>query len=229
MDAETYAKLRAPFDAGQIDKLPRGVRKGEQKRSCRDCGGYHEPAAVHLDYVGHAQVTARLLDVDPAWTWEPFAVDDNGLPALTRNSSGQPIGLWIRLTVCDVTRLGFGELPAAKGADGVKEAIGDAIRNAAMRFGVALELWAKSDLPTPESDQPAPVDDARQAAIAEADEYLDRLVAAGDFDQPQRDTWRAYIRRHPDHPAKAIAKFVEIEAARHTATDPVQGALDEAS
>ncbi len=48
--------------------------------------------------------------------------------------------LWIKLTVCGVTRPGVGDGKTAK------ELIGDAIRNAAMRFGVALDLWAKEDL-----------------------------------------------------------------------------------
>ena len=37
-------------------------------------------------------------------------------------------------------RIGVGDGKSAK------ECIGDAIRNAAMRFGVALDLWAKDDL-----------------------------------------------------------------------------------
>lgn len=134
-DVDGLARLREPFPPEAIDTLPRG--------------------GTQLEYVGHAQTTARLLNVDPLWSWEPVAFDEQGLPALARRKDDTPFGLWIRLTVCGVTRLGFGELPAAKGADGVKEAIGDAIRNAAMRFGVALDLWAKGDLPG-DSDDPAP-------------------------------------------------------------------------
>jgi hypothetical protein len=48
--------------------------------------------------------------------------------------------LWIKLTICGVTRLGVGD------GKNAKEVIGDAIRNAAMRFGVALDLWAKENL-----------------------------------------------------------------------------------
>lgn len=142
-DRELLRRLRGPFPESAIDKLPRGLKRDAPKQKCRECGGYHEPAGVHLDYVGHAHVTARLLDVDPCWSWEPLALDEHGLPRLSTDDKGTPIGLWIRLTVAGMTRLGFGELPAAKGADGIKEAIGDAIRNAAMRFGVALELWAR--------------------------------------------------------------------------------------
>lgn len=152
VDREALQALRAPFPPEAIDKLPRAVDKSASRQSCRECGGYHKPAKIHLDYVGHAQLTARLLDVDPEWTWEPVAYTDDGLPALMRDSNGNPMGLWIRLTVAGMTRLGFGECPASKGADGVKEAIGDALRNAAMRFGAALDLWAKGDLPGSRDD-----------------------------------------------------------------------------
>lgn len=90
---------------------------------------------VMLDYVGHAAVTDRLLTVDPEWTWEPMAVDAFGNPI--PDSAGN---LWIRLTICGHTRIGVGD------GKTMKERIGDAIRNAAMRFGVALDLWAKEDL-----------------------------------------------------------------------------------
>ena len=43
------------------------------------------------------------------------------------------------------------------GLNATKEAIGDAIRNAAMRFGVALDLWAKDKpqvVPTPPKTSP---------------------------------------------------------------------------
>jgi len=147
----TLRALREPFKPEQIDKLPKILSRDDKDRGkCtpgskytadgHTCNGYHA-RAVHLDYVGHAQVTARLLDVDPLWTWEPFAIDDRGLPALDPNG-----GLWIRLTVAGMTRIGYGDAQGKNGPNAVKEAIGDALRNAAMRFGVALDLWSKSDL-----------------------------------------------------------------------------------
>lgn len=90
---------------------------------------------ANLDFVGHAATTDRLLQVDPDWTWEPMATDEHGLPMLDRSGN-----LWIRLTVCGHTRIGVGDGKSAK------ECIGDAIRNAAMRFGVALDLWSKDEL-----------------------------------------------------------------------------------
>jgi hypothetical protein len=112
---EQQAALREPFPRSAVGKLPKG---GQQ-----------------LDYVGHAAVTDRLLAVDPAWTWEPVALDAMGLPAYDQKG-----GLWIRLTVAGVTRLGYGDGPDPK------QRIGDAIRNAAMRFGVALDLWSKEEV-----------------------------------------------------------------------------------
>ena len=108
-------------------------------KPCPECHGSHSTGAVHLDYVGHADVTRRLLEVDPTWTWEPMAYTDQGLPLATAD------GLWIKLTVLGVTRLGFGDAGDKRGGDAIKEIIGDAIRNAAMRFGVAVDLWSKSD------------------------------------------------------------------------------------
>ncbi|MCT1395638.1 hypothetical protein M4D51_07850 [Microbacterium sp. p3-SID338] len=140
-DLSALTVLREPFKPEQIDKLPKPASRDAQKGRCNECGGYHGLPAVHLDYVGHAQVTARLLDVDPAWSWEPVAIGDNGLPVFDQNG-----GLWIRLTVGGVTRLGYGDSQGKNGPNAVKEAIGDALRNAAMRFGVALDLWSKSDI-----------------------------------------------------------------------------------
>jgi hypothetical protein len=119
--SDALNKLRDPFPPHQISYLPKGGTK--------------------LAYVGHAALTDRLLDVDPAWVWEPLALDDRGLPALDEVG-----GMWIKLTVCGVTRLGYGDAGQKKGGDAMKERIGDALRNAAMRFGAALDLWHKGDL-----------------------------------------------------------------------------------
>lgn len=146
MNEQQIQKLREPFPPEQIGKLPRVTcracsenkqQKHCEKHSrseCKVCGAYITTAHMHLDYVGHAIVTARLLDVDPEWFWEPAAVGANGEPLSTDG------GFWIRLTVAGVTRYGWGDGPDPK------QRISDAIRNAAMRFGVALDLWSKEDL-----------------------------------------------------------------------------------
>lgn len=147
MDKITGLKLlRAEFPENLISKLPKGSKAqnecpNDQKRSCQVCGGWHHPQIIHLDYVGHAALTDRLLDIDPEWSWEPVAFGADGLPAFDKIG-----GLWIRLTVLGVTRLGYGNPDGKVGGNAIKEAIGDALRNAAMRFGAALELWHKGDL-----------------------------------------------------------------------------------
>lgn len=123
MTPEQADALRAPFPKSMIGQLPK--------------------AGIMLDYVGHAGVTDRLLAVDPLWTWEPIALTDEGTPMILVD--GQNLILWIRLTVCGVTRLGVG-IVGTKGFELQKQLISDAIRNAAMRFGVALDLWSKEDL-----------------------------------------------------------------------------------
>lgn len=139
-------KLRLPFPANQISKLPKGTKAQNEcafnlKIKCNECGGFHHPSVIHLDYVGHAALTDRLLDVDPEWNWEPFALDSNGLPLLDQSG-----GLWIKLTICGITRMGYGDAAGKTGGDAMKERIGDALRNSAMRFGAALELWHKGEL-----------------------------------------------------------------------------------
>ena len=140
--------MRTKFPDRLINKLPKGTKAqndcpSSEKKNCSICGGWHHPRIVHLDYIGHAALTDRMLDVDPLWNWEPLAFKD-GLPAF--DSTG---GLWIRLTVNNVTRLGYGNAQAKSFMDvgaREKEVIGDALRNAAMRFGAALDLWFKGDL-----------------------------------------------------------------------------------
>jgi len=151
-------RMRAPFEAVQISKLPKvicnkctkapfKVCDGHRRERCKECGGNLTDAHIHLDYVGHAELTGRLLEADLLWQWEPLAFDNDGLPRFDHNG-----GLWIRLTVAGVTRLGYGDAQGKSGPNAVKEAIGDALRNAAMRFGAALALWSKTDMDTSKAE-----------------------------------------------------------------------------
>ena len=184
MDAEQAKALRAEFPPSSIGKLPKPYRADSPKGQCRECNGFHGMPAVHLDYAGHAAVTDRLLKVDPLWSWEPFATDERGLPAL--DSKGN---LWIRLTVCGVTRIGVGD------GKNAKEVIGDAIRNAAMRFGVALDLWAKEDLHAgdeergrPPDPAPTPEGDAQPGAEPKPTRTLRRPSRSAATDAPEKIT-----------------------------------------
>jgi hypothetical protein len=162
MTPEQAAKLREPFPASVIRKLPK--------------------AGINLAYVDHAAVTDRLLQVDPAWNWEPLAFDDQGLPQLDEKG-----GLWIRLTVCGVTRLGYGEPQGSDFYDRRKGAISNAIRVASMRFGVALDLWSKEELATSQPiEHPKPVASEDQlvewtAAICTAPSFVHLKAISDDI------------------------------------------------
>lgn len=185
-------RLRAPFAPEQIGKLPKlTCRDCSQSRTkncdkhskskCAECGNFISSAHIHLDYVGHAAVTDRLLQADPAWTWDFVAQDEMGSPILVTDPAKllaeESVGLWIRLTVGDVTRLGFG------GGKNIKEAIGDGLRNAAMRFGVALDLWSKEDLHPTEEVATARKPAARKTTAGPV--TPPRETAAGDPPSPQ--------------------------------------------
>jgi hypothetical protein len=174
MNEEQAKALRRPFPPEAVGKLPRITCRacsqsqsrvcGEHRKSrCGECGAFLTSAHIHLDYVGHAAVTDRLLEVDHEWTWAPMAHDDNGGPAFTHG------GLWINLTVCGVTRPGFGD---ETNGTGPKEIIGDAIRNAAMRFGVALDLWSKQDLHAGDGDASESTDDPSASSFDPARDLL---------------------------------------------------------
>lgn len=142
-------KLRADFSDKMRSFKPIAMCKADEykqlpKGKCGVCGGYHATSKTnHLEYVGHAALTKRLLDTDIGWEWNPLALDAKGLPLFDEKG-----GLWIKLTVCGMTRLGYGQAVDNQYAEigsRTKELIGDALRNAGMRFGMALELWHKGD------------------------------------------------------------------------------------
>jgi len=213
--------MRTPFPDHQISKLPKETKAQREAREkdrnlmvwkCDLCGGAHHKNAVHLDYVGHAALTDRLLDVDPEWSWEPVAFGPDGLPAIDRNG-----GLWIRLTILGMTRMGYGDADGKTGGNAVKEAIGDALRNAAMRFGAALDLWHKGDLHLDADGEDAggqsnvsAVSPPQTAFITPADltKVIQLCEAVGG--NQSGALCKAYeINRLDDLPAKAVVKVIE--------------------
>jgi len=115
---------------------------------------------TQLDFVGHADVTKMLIEIDPNWSWEPVAFDADGLPAYRVENGFAHMAGW--LTVHGVRRLGIGSVMHNK-QDLLKELASDFIRNAAMRFGICLSLWTKQeweDIPTkvlaPKVEAPTP-------------------------------------------------------------------------
>jgi hypothetical protein len=136
------------------------------------CDKYWEPEKRHvskikrgsgleLDYVDHATVTRMLIDIDPLWTWRPFAYTEFGAPLIDTDESGNPRALWVSMTVRGRTipAVGTIERPGSKNyGDSLKELIGDAIRNGAMRFGVCGGLWARGKWDNPQGVAATPAD-----------------------------------------------------------------------
>lgn len=165
--------LREPFPEHQISKLPKPTKKqtDEVKANfkagirCKLCGAWHHPDVVHLDYVGHAALTDRLLQADLMWQWAPMGLTPEGLPLFDKTG-----GLWIELTVCGIIRIGYGHAAEKTFGDPgarEKEVIGDALRNAAMRFGAALDLWHKGDLHGDDDDDEGQNGDKGNIRLAE--------------------------------------------------------------
>jgi hypothetical protein len=98
-------------------------------------------AGTSLDFVGHADITRILLEIDPTWRWVPIAWD-NGRPSI--HVENGIATMWGELTILGQARLGVGSVRADK-QELDKELIGDFLRNAAMRFGICLSLWTKQE------------------------------------------------------------------------------------
>jgi hypothetical protein len=118
---EIISKYGVP-DPKIVGKLPRGGQS--------------------LDFVGHADITKMLIEVDSEWTWEPVAFDADGLPAYRVENGMAHMAGW--MTIHGVRRLGIGSVMANK-PDLFKELASDYLRNAAMRFGFCLSLWTKQE------------------------------------------------------------------------------------
>ena len=145
---------------------------------------------IQLDFVGHADITKILLEIDPHWRWVPIAWD-NGRPAI--HVENGMATMWGELTLLGQARLGVGSVRADK-AELDKELVGDFLRNAAMRFGIALSLWTKQEWedlnhnPAPAPKRPAKAADtiqrvAQKAAVKEAntklsDAQIEQFLAA---------------------------------------------------
>lgn len=208
------ARLREPFEPHQINKLPKPYKRDSQPGNCKECGGWHGLPALHLDYVGHAALTDRLLEVDPEWSWEPLATGPDGLPVFDNFG-----GLWIRLTICGVTRMGYGDAQGKNGSNAVKEAIGDALRNAGMRFGAALDLWHKGDLHDAKEEQ-GNLPDSKPAP-----EPAKRTVSRQTIPEDVIQHWESRIAESPD---KAALLDLHKEAKAANAPDRVLAMIVEA-
>ena len=203
IDAETLAALTRPFDASEIEKLPKTLSRDDRDRgTCIQgsrysadghyCGKYHA-RAVHLDYVGHAGITMRLNDVlgPDGWNFEPYATSADGLPIISQSV------FYARLTIRGVTKWDM-----AANFNGPQEAYGDALRRCAMRFGIGTYLWSKSDAAAALATEPPPTlsageklaADLRGLSAAVADQVKDRWPFFGEKPEDLSDDQIAQVR-----------------------------------
>jgi hypothetical protein len=140
--ADILTKYAVP-DKSIVGKLPRG--------------------GTQLDFVGHADITKILIEIDPLWTWCPCGWE-NGRPAITV-VNGMAV-MWASLTVHGKTMLGVGTVKHDK-ADVDKELVGDFLRNAAMRFGICLSLWTKQEWDDTSKPASIPVQKSPKAPVVE--------------------------------------------------------------
>ena len=173
---------------------------------------------VQLSYLGHADTTRALIEADPCWTWEPMGRDANGQPVMERDEGGRPVGLWVWITVCGVTRPAYGSCDAGK-RDAVKELIGDAIRNGAMRFGVAGGLWSKADRA---GDAPAKPQRRKAAKPRTADTVLP------DEPPPGTAEWQALTLLAPEASPAQLAEVLRGIGIADRAGLTDAGAFDKA-
>ncbi len=122
MKIEDYHALVKAFDPGVVRKKP---GQGGKK----------------MDYVSHGSVTERLNQVDPDWSMDTRAT----YTYAGKDGRLHVEGVEIALTVCGVTRVEAGGPQRQDGfANEIKNAYSDALKRAAMRFGVALTIWESS-------------------------------------------------------------------------------------
>jgi hypothetical protein len=107
---------------------------------------------MQLDFVGHADITRILIEIDPLWSYEPCGWD-NGRPAI--HVENGMATMWGYLTIYGKKMLGVGSVRADK-QELDKELVGDFLRNAAMRFGISLSLWTKNEWEDLGGHAPAP-------------------------------------------------------------------------
>jgi hypothetical protein len=156
---------------------------------------------INLAYVSHADITKILIEVDPAWSWKPVQWV-NGRPAI--NVENGTATMWGTLTLLGKSMLGVGSVRADK-QDLDKELVGDFLRNAAMRFGIALSLWSKQDWSDNTTIISLPAAQAKRAE--EAKPYVQNHPAKG---VPSPKVVREFVQENeptPDEMAEIAAQF----------------------
>ena len=212
MELQDIIKEYGVPDPSIVGKLPRG--------------------GITLDFVGHAEITRILIDIDPMWNWSPVEIV-NGRPAI--NETNGMATMWGYLTINGKTMIGVGSARSDK-ADLDKELVGDFLRNASMRFGICLSLWSKSEWDEHAAPAPKPAGVVSQenierfkAACKEAN--LDPnevakqagvlLIGLKDSDMAKlRDTFKS-MKEQPKPLTNAEAEKAIVETFKATPVEPV--------
>jgi hypothetical protein len=154
-----------------------------------------------LSYVSHADITRILIEVDPLWSWQPIEWV-NGRPAI--HVENGIATMWGTLTLLGKSMIGVGSVRADK-QDHEKEVVGDFLRNAAMRFGIAISLWSKQDWSDNTTITNLPAAQTRRAE--EAKPYVGNHPAKG---VPSPKVVRDFVQDNeptPDEVAEIAAQF----------------------
>lgn len=159
--SDPWEKLREPFDKDKIKQ-----KRGQGNRM--------------MNYISHGLITERLNKADPGWSSEVLTEHLYKDPNTGRLHCE---GVTIALTVNGVRRVEAGGPQRQDGfSNEIKNAYSDALKRAAMRFGVALEMW--ESLVDSEDDEDYTAEVYQVATRVEAAPIPTASVAAVGPDQP---------------------------------------------
>lgn len=184
-DVRARELLALPFDDDAVSIRPEvycqscaegSCWHGHKVEVCAKCGALVSTEHVHVEYIPHEHVRARLDQVDPNWSCVPAAIDGNGMPLLDQGC------VWVRLTVAGKTVYGVGDGHGGKGNGRHRQtAFTFAFKHAAEQLGVGRYLRLRErerppvELPAEKAADPvALVDDA-----ATKEHLIKRIVDRG--------------------------------------------------
>jgi len=134
-----------------------------------------------MSYISHGLVTERLNDADQNWESRTMATH------IYTGADGMPhcAGVEIELTVDGVSRVEAGGPQRQDGfANEIKNSYSDALKRAAMRFGVALEMWESLLDAEGDEDYADPMPPERPQRPQDAPSGAPRYQAARAPDRP---------------------------------------------
>jgi hypothetical protein len=187
MDSKMRDALAKPFPPEKVKK-----KRGQGNRM--------------MDYISHGLITERLNDVDPEWSWRPIQTYTYA------DASGRIHceGVEVELTIGGVSRVEAGGPQRQDGfANEIKNAYSDALKRAAMRFGVALHMWeslvdAESDEDYADADPLGPVLDHLAGMDSRNEPYAD-------IKQYATERWAQWS---PEQQARVAAAMKAIQGRR---------------